>query len=449
MENDKKKCSVKKHEQIDAISYCQECNIFMCNKCKNHHIELFDLHHLYNLDKNPNEIFTGFCKEIGHNKELNYFCNSHNILCCAVCLCKIEDKGIGKHKDCQVSKLKEIEKSKIQKLIENIKWLEDFNKDLNKSLNELKIYSDKSNEIKEKLIKEVQEIFTKIRNEINNREDELLLEINKYYEKFFIENNLSNKIEKLPKIIKESIEKGKLLENNWDKNTNLNSLINDCIKIENTVKEMTEINIKLKNSKDDENIKMKFNIDENEIKDISYKIKSLGKISNNRTNVLSFKFREGPNYTLNNNGLIATKTSGGDNWNCTIMGNKEIPKNKISKWKIRLNNFQIKGNTWNILIGIGPFNYNNTDCFYDHCWTLICGSSQLSIKSGSRTKYIEQDKKLKKGDIVEVIADRINGDLSFSVNNINYGLTNIKIPQNDELYPIVMIYDENQIVELV
>jgi len=80
MENDKKKCSVKKHEQIDAISYCQECNIFMCNKCKNHHIELFDLHHLYNLDKNPNEIFTGFCKEIGHNKELNYFCNSHNIL---------------------------------------------------------------------------------------------------------------------------------------------------------------------------------------------------------------------------------------------------------------------------------------------------------------------------------------------------------------------------------
>ena len=39
---------------------------------------------------------------------------------------------------------------------------------------------------------------------------------------------------------------------------------------------------------------------------------------------------------------MATKIRGGDNWNCTIMGNKEIPKNKINKWKIRLNNFEIK-----------------------------------------------------------------------------------------------------------
>ena len=27
------KCSLEEHEKIDAISYCQECKIKMCNKC--------------------------------------------------------------------------------------------------------------------------------------------------------------------------------------------------------------------------------------------------------------------------------------------------------------------------------------------------------------------------------------------------------------------------------
>ena len=58
-------------------------------------------------------------------------------------------------------------------------------------------------------------------------------------------------------------------------------------------------------------------------------IKSFGALSDN--SIYKFKFKEGINYTLSNNGLIATKTSGGDSWNCTIIGDKEIPKNKISK----------------------------------------------------------------------------------------------------------------------
>ena len=74
MENDNKiKCSFKKHEKIDAIIFCQECCIYMCNKCQNHHSELFEHHHLYNLDKNIKDIFTGFCKEKNHQVELNIF----------------------------------------------------------------------------------------------------------------------------------------------------------------------------------------------------------------------------------------------------------------------------------------------------------------------------------------------------------------------------------------
>ena len=119
------------------------------------------------------------------------------------------------------------------------------------------------------------------------------------------------------------------------------------------------------------------------------------------------------------------------------------------KWKIRINNFQIKNNTWNILIGIGPKNKKNEGNFYNYCWTFICGQSKLSIKSGNETNYNGHNGKLNQGDIIEVTADRIKGDLSFSVNNINYGLTNIKIPNNEELYPIVLINDENQCVEIV
>ena len=50
-----------------------------------------------------------------------------------------------------------------------------------------------------------------------------------------------------------------------------------------------------------------------------------------------FKFRPGLNYIINENGLIATK-KGYIGWNCSIIGDKEIPKDNISKWKIKINN---------------------------------------------------------------------------------------------------------------
>ena len=49
-----------------------------------------------------------------------------------------------------------------------------------------------------------------------------------------------------------------------------------------------------------------------------------------------FKFKNGQNYTIDNNGLIATKTNG-NKWNCAIIGNKPIPKNSKTRWKICIN----------------------------------------------------------------------------------------------------------------
>ena len=78
-----KKCSLKEHKEIDAIFYCQECRIYICNKCEQFHSNWYKDNHKYNLDKDLTEIFTGFCQEKNHSCELGYFCKTHNMLCCA------------------------------------------------------------------------------------------------------------------------------------------------------------------------------------------------------------------------------------------------------------------------------------------------------------------------------------------------------------------------------
>ena len=61
MEKENNKCFLTEYSTIEAIIYCQECKIFMCNKCEKNHLELFkNNHHIYKLDKNVNRIITGF-----------------------------------------------------------------------------------------------------------------------------------------------------------------------------------------------------------------------------------------------------------------------------------------------------------------------------------------------------------------------------------------------------
>ena len=133
------KCSNKKHGEIDAINYCIECNLYLCNKCTNYHSELFENHHISNINNNMQEIFSGLCLEPVHGNKLLFYCKSHNKLCCAACLSKIKEKGNGQHHDCTVCSLEEIKDEKKNNLNENIKLLEDFSKNIENSINELKI----------------------------------------------------------------------------------------------------------------------------------------------------------------------------------------------------------------------------------------------------------------------------------------------------------------------
>jgi len=213
------------HKENDSNSYCQECKIYMCNKCEKYHSELFKNHHQYKLDKEQDfsELFTGFCKEKKHSVELIYFCKTHNKLCCAECIAKVKTNDNGKHTDCDVCTIEDIENNKKNKLKENIKTLEDLSLNLQQSINELKIIFEKVEKNKEELKMNIQKIFTNIRNTLNEREDELLLDVDKLYNELFINENIMKESEKLPNKIKISLEKGKEIDNNW-KNNKLNIL---------------------------------------------------------------------------------------------------------------------------------------------------------------------------------------------------------------------------------
>ena len=203
-----RKCSSKKHEKIYAINYCEECKIYMCNRCNNYHSEIFPNHILYKLDKDISSIFTGFCKEVNHSEKLEYFCKTHNQLCCVSCIAKIKANGKGQHHDCDICMINEIKEEKKNKLNENIKSLEELSKTLENSLKKIKILLEKINENKENLKLKIQIIFTKIRNAINEREDFLLLEVDKQFESTFINKNIIQQSDVLSNKIKVSLEKG-------------------------------------------------------------------------------------------------------------------------------------------------------------------------------------------------------------------------------------------------
>ena len=77
MEEKKNKCIFREHKDIDAVYYCQDCKIYICNKCFNNHQGFFQNHQINNIDNNE-EIFLDKCKEKNHPCKLEFYCKSHN-----------------------------------------------------------------------------------------------------------------------------------------------------------------------------------------------------------------------------------------------------------------------------------------------------------------------------------------------------------------------------------
>ena len=273
------KCSSINHKEIEALSFCNDCKLYMCNKCEKLHSELFQKNHnLIKLEKGKDmaDMLSGFCNEKNHKLELKYFCKNHNKLCCAQCVTKLKDKEDGQHADCDICFIKDVENEKRNKLKDNIKCLEDISINLKQKINELKLIYEKIEKSKEELKTNIQKAFTKLRSALNDREEELLKEVDNKYELYFNENIIKD-CDKLPNKIKISLEKGKEIENNWN-NNQLNLLINNCINIENNIK-----NIKILNESIEKTNNLKINIKflpkENGINQLLDSIKKFGEIN--------------------------------------------------------------------------------------------------------------------------------------------------------------------------
>ena len=174
------------------------------------------------------------CYKENHNLEIKYFCKTHNLLCCPSCT-----KESGNHHKCEVYEISEIKDSKLNELKKNLNLLEDFTNTLENSINNLKKMFEEKNKDKEEFKAQVQKIFTKIRNELDAQEDLLYSEIDEQFDNLFFDEKLMREIGGLPKKSKNNLEKGKII--NIDKN-NLITIINDCIDIENNIKEIEKVN---------------------------------------------------------------------------------------------------------------------------------------------------------------------------------------------------------------
>ena len=289
-----KKCSLDEHKEIDAIFYCQEYKINMCHKCEKVHSSLLKNHHIYSIEKEIKDIFTGLCLNKDHSLELEFYCKTHNELCCAACISKVKINGKGKHNNCEVYHITKIKNDKKLALEKNIKKLEELSKELEPSIKALKNIFGKINESKEKLKKEIQVIFTKIRTELNNREDKLFEQIVQKFDEIFYKEEFIKESEKLPNLVKLSLEKGKIQDNEWNDKSKLNKLINDCIIIEKTIKNINDIYDKVKVFNSQENVEFEFKPKKDEIdKGIINDIKNFGDFKIIKDN----KFNDiGPNF---------------------------------------------------------------------------------------------------------------------------------------------------------
>ena len=153
------KCYYNEHSEQTATNFCFKCNKFLCETCSTSHCDTNPKHNLFSVDKDLNLNFTGYCTEGNHPNKLDYYCFTHNNLCCAACLCKIKDRGDGQHTECKVCHIDQIKGEKKRKLNDNLKLLKKFSLNMKKILKDIRTFYEHINPIKEDIIMNIKNIF--------------------------------------------------------------------------------------------------------------------------------------------------------------------------------------------------------------------------------------------------------------------------------------------------
>ena len=61
MEFQNNKCSSEVHKDIEASKFCQECNLYFCDKCEKQHSELIKSHHIFPKIYRKHTTMKGIC----------------------------------------------------------------------------------------------------------------------------------------------------------------------------------------------------------------------------------------------------------------------------------------------------------------------------------------------------------------------------------------------------
>ena len=175
------------------------------------------------------------------------------MICCAKCIAKIKNEKNGKHTDCNICNIEEIIDEKKGKFNENIKTLKELSETVKLSIENLKNIFDCIVKNKEKIKLEIQNSFDVINDVLNNRENQLMLEVDNIYDDIFIKEDIFKEIEKLPENIKLALESNYVANEN-NNEENIISLVNNCINIENYIKDINIMNEKIKTLKNVDNL---------------------------------------------------------------------------------------------------------------------------------------------------------------------------------------------------
>ena len=458
MESSSKKCSTKAHRNKKAVKKCITCNKYFCELCASSHVKCERKHELFTIESDTNQSFVNECKESNHKNNLNYFCKTHNNLCCAACLCKINDKGDGQHTKCNACHISEIKEEKKIKLKNNIKILKELSQNSKQMLKNIKKTYEKTKPIIEDIKQDIKNIFNNFRKIIDKREKELLNEVNNLYEQYYFNEEFFKNCKKLPPRIENNLKNGKKLEEEWEETENkgdLNKLINECINIEKNIEKYLQIKEKIKSLKSNSTMQFIKNEDEEEI--ISEKIKNFGEIFFNN---YKFMFKECPNeinvkrrFSISGiNDNIITKKEPYFYWTGTTCL-YEFKKSVEYKWKIKI----LESISKQIMVGVAPsdFNIKNidpSDFTVNMCgWFFYCHDSRLY--SGPPHNYNNKSTSIKElADEIILIMNMDKRTLQFLVNEKDQDqeIQYTDIPIDKPLFPAVCLFncDKVEILEI-
>ena len=229
----------------------------------------------------------------------------------------------------------------------------------------------------------------------------------------------------------------------------MNVLINDCLNIENNIKDIYTIkdNIKKYNSL---NLNFKFYPKDNEINTYIENIKKFGKIS-----TCNFKFKRCPLNVNENrkfgisreNENIITKT-GRDGYTGSICEEELDKYIEEHVWKIKI----LKTNNYDIMVGIATMDFDFNSASYEtnnnYGWYYWC--CNVTLFSGPPHNYQYQKSNIKsKRNEIKIVMNMKKRTLKFIIDNEDKGESYTDIPFDKPISPSVILYHTNDSIEIL